>query len=131
MFWPLVRLRHKLCPAPVINPNSTPIETPRNALLARGIAVLPDQIHIPPRIGLAVVPPSVIRRAAHDRFASPVFPLAFKLHPEVSAASMVHPDSIIVISPRISLAALRAARLFFQRHARSRVRGTIPPPPVI
>jgi hypothetical protein len=131
MFWPLVRLCHKLRPASVIHPNPAPIEPPGNALLARGVAVLPDQIHIPLRVCLAVVPSAVVRRAAHNRFAPAVLPRALKLHPEVRTTSVIHPDSVFVIAPRISLPALRAARLFFQCHACSRIRRAITPPPVI
>ena len=128
---PLVRLRHKLRPASMVHPDAAPVKAPRDSLLASRIAVLPNQVHIATRVRLAVVPPAIIRRAAHNRFAAAIFPRPLELHPEVSPASMIHPDSAFVISPRIPLHASRAAGLLFQRHARSRIRRAIAPPAVI
>ena len=131
MLRPLVRLSHKLCPAAMVNPDPAFIETPRDAFVARRFAVLPDQIHISPCVRLAIMPPAIIRRAAHNRFGSPVLPWPLIFHPEISPASVIHPDTTFVVSPRISLLASCPARLLFERHACVRVCRAVPPPSVI
>src|SRR5467141_57949 len=131
MLRPLVRLRHKFRAASMVHPDPAVIEAPRISFLARRLAVLPDQVHIAARVRLAVVPPAIIRRAAHNRFAAAIFSLPLKLHSEVGPASVIHPNPAFVISPRIPLHASRAAGLLFQRHARSRIRRAIAPPAVI
>jgi len=131
MLRPFVRLRHKLRPASMVHPHSAPIETPRDTFVARCFAVLPDQVHIPARVRLTIMPPTVFRRAAHNGLAPSILARTFKLHSEIRTASVIHPDSAFVISPRISLLATRPAGLFFQRDPRPRIRRTVSPPSVI
>jgi len=112
-----MRLRYKLRAASMVHPDASFIESPGNTFLAGRIAVLPNQVYVPARVRLAVVPRAIVRRAAHNRFASAILPLPLIFHPEISPASVVHPDSALVVSPRISLLARGAAGLFFQRHS--------------
>jgi len=133
-FWMLrsfVRLRHKLRPATMVHPDSAPIETPRHTFVARCFAVLPDQVHISARVRLTIMPRTVFRRAAHNRLAPSILARTFKLHSEIRTASVIHPDSAFVISPRVSLLATRPAGLFFQRDSRPRIRRAVSPPSVI
>src|SRR5258708_883149 len=83
---PLVRLRHKFRAAAMVHPDPAVIEAPRISFLARRLTVLPDQLHTAARIRLAVVPPPIIRRAAHNRFAAAIFSLPLNLHSEVGPA---------------------------------------------
>ena len=131
MLRPLVRLCHKLCPASMVHPDPALVETPRDALVARRFAMLPDQVHIPARVCLAIVPPAVIRRTPHNRFGSPILPRPLIFHSEVSPTSVVHPNPSLVIPPRISLLASCPAGLLLQRHTCVRVCRAVPPPSVI
>src|SRR5258708_24457003 len=115
----LVRLRHKFRAASMVHPDPAVIEAPRISFLARRLAVLTDQVHIAARVRLAVVPPAIIRRAAHNRFAAAIFSRSLKLHSEVDPASVIHPDPPFVISPRIPLHASPAAPLLLHPHPRS------------
>jgi hypothetical protein len=47
----------------VIDPNSTTIEPPAATLATRRVAVLLNQLHSTPRVGLAIVPVHIIRGA--------------------------------------------------------------------
>src|ERR1700723_1565187 len=99
MFRPLVRLRHKLRPASMVYPDPSLGEAPRYPFVAGRLAVLPDQVHVPTGVRFAVVPPSVVRRAAHNRLASPIFSRPLELHTEVPSAAVIHPNSAFVVAP--------------------------------
>ena len=131
MFRPLVRLRHKLRTASMVYPDPSLVEAPRYPFVARRLAVLADQVHVPARVRFAVMPTSIIRRAAHNRFVSPAFSRPLELHPEVRPASVVDPDSTLVVAPGISLLTSGATRLLFHCHASPSIRRTIPPVPII
>jgi len=93
--------------------------------------MLPDKVDVSAGVCLAVAPPAIIRRATHNRFASPIFSRPLVLHAKVSPAPVVHPNSAFVITPRISLLASRSTRLLFQRHTRLGVRPAIISSPVV
>src|SRR5258708_6150007 len=105
----LIRLRHKFRAASMVHPDPASIKAPRDSLLASRIAVLPNQVHIATRVRLAVVPPAIVRRAAHNRFAAAIFSRPLKLTSPVCTASLIHPAPTFLISPRIHLTTQRSA----------------------
>jgi len=114
-----LKLHPEVGPASVIHPDPAFVIAPRISLLASRAARLLFQRHARPRIRRAMAPPSVIRRAGN---LPPAVGIAGAPHRKLRPATMVDPDSLIVVTPRPALLAWCAAHLLHHRYPVARVR---------
>ena len=112
--------------ASFIYPDPTLIKTPRPPLRAWRPAPLLGHLHAVMRVGRAVVPPAIIRRAGDRLPTIPTRP-GIPRQQKVCATPPVHPDAPVVISPRLVLDARRPAALLHHLYPGSRLRVAVMP----
>src|SRR5271155_2334882 len=87
-------------PAAAVDPDEIPRVAPGLPVNTIRIAALPDQAHAPAGVHGAIIPPRIVRRAAHPRPPRPVRrrPI-IPADRKVRAASAIHPDPATVPAP--------------------------------
>ena len=125
----------KIRAAPAVYPNASLVVTPGRALRTRRTTALIQQRHAPARVGVAIMPPSIIRgtsdcAAAYRRTVIPTT-LTAAANREIRAAPAVHPNAALIVAPAVTLCAGRTTALIQQRHAAARVGIAIMPPSVV
>src|SRR6185312_12207109 len=103
----------KIGAATTIHPHAPAIEAPRGTLLARRAAALADHADTAARIGIAIVPPAIVRRAGKVLYRTTPWPetATAASHCKIGAATAIHPHAPAIEAPRGTLLARRAATL--------------------
>src|SRR5260370_3458227 len=107
----------------MVHPDSLTVKTPAVSLLAGGITILLHHSHFSPRIHRARVPVHVVGRT-RDRVALVRSVVSVRVHHKIGPAAMVHPDSLTVKTPAVSLLAGRITILFHHAHSCPRLNPT-------
>jgi len=125
----------KIRAAPAVYPNASLVVTPGRALRTRRTTALIQQRHAPASVGVAIMPPSIIRgtsdcAAAYRRTVIPTT-LTAAANREIRAAPAVHPNAALIVAPAIALCAGRTTALIQQRHAAARIGIAVVPPSIV
>jgi hypothetical protein len=124
---PLAALDHKVRPAAVIYPNAFVIRAPTVAFPARRLAVLLGQPDTPVSIDRTIVPVSVVGGAGdRDRLSLPV-----GLNCKIRPATVIYPNTSVVITPTVAFLALGLATLLHHSHPPPNIQRTRMAGPVI